>query len=70
MEVHIYFVILLNIFTGDKIEAGEVIAEVETDKAVAEVVSTKSGYLAKILAPSGSGFIAVGQASIWFKGSN
>lgn len=37
---------------GDKVKPGEVIAEIETDKATMEVESADSGVLAKILVPS------------------
>ncbi|KAJ9159858.1 hypothetical protein P3X46_025319 [Hevea brasiliensis] len=46
---------------GDKIEMGEVICEIETDKATLEFESLEEGYLAKILAPDGSKDVAVGQ---------
>ncbi|XP_021625730.1 dihydrolipoyllysine-residue acetyltransferase component 1 of pyruvate dehydrogenase complex, mitochondrial isoform X2 [Manihot esculenta] len=46
---------------GDKIEMGEVICEIETDKATLEFESLEEGYLAKILAPEGSKDVAVGQ---------
>ena len=38
---------------GDKIEAGDVVAEVETDKATVDYESVDEGYLAKILMPEG-----------------
>jgi pyruvate dehydrogenase E2 component (dihydrolipoamide acetyltransferase) len=38
---------------GDKVEQGEIILEVETDKAVIEVESPASGVLRKILVPEG-----------------
>ncbi|XVE68694.1 hypothetical protein DITRI_Ditri09bG0089500 [Diplodiscus trichospermus] len=46
---------------GDKIEVGDVICEIETDKATLEFESLEEGYLAKILAPEGSKDVAVGQ---------
>ena len=39
---------------GDKIEAGDVLAEIETDKATMEVEAVDDGILAKILVPAGS----------------
>jgi len=39
---------------GDKIEAGDVIAEIETDKATMEVEAVDEGTLAKILIPEGT----------------
>ncbi|ONI23729.1 hypothetical protein PRUPE_2G204600 [Prunus persica] len=47
---------------GDKIEVGDVICEIETDKATVEFECLEEGYLARILAPEGSKDIAVGQA--------
>nr|XP_048326142.1 dihydrolipoyllysine-residue acetyltransferase component 1 of pyruvate dehydrogenase complex, mitochondrial isoform X2 [Ziziphus jujuba var. spinosa] len=46
---------------GDKIEVGDVICEIETDKATLEFECLEEGYLAKILAPEGSKDVAVGQ---------
>lgn len=46
---------------GDKIEVGDVICEIETDKATLEFESLEEGYLAKILAPDGSKDVSVGQ---------
>ena len=39
---------------GDTIKAGEVIAEIETDKATMEVEAVDEGILAKILIPQGA----------------
>ncbi|MFK7968218.1 MAG: pyruvate dehydrogenase complex dihydrolipoamide acetyltransferase [Rickettsiaceae bacterium] len=39
---------------GDKISAGEVIAEIETDKATMEVEAVDEGIIAKILVPEGT----------------
>lgn len=44
---------------GDTVEAGEVIAEIETDKATMEVEAVDEGVLKKILVPAGSENIAV-----------
>lgn len=46
---------------GEKIEVGDVICEIETDKATLEFESLEEGYLAKILAPEGSKDVPVGQ---------
>ncbi|XP_073008727.1 dihydrolipoyllysine-residue acetyltransferase component 1 of pyruvate dehydrogenase complex, mitochondrial [Typha latifolia] len=46
---------------GDKIDVGDVLCEIETDKAVLEFESLEEGFLAKILAPEGSKDVAVGQ---------
>ncbi len=44
---------------GDDIKAGEVIAEIETDKATMEVEAVDEGILAKILVPEGAEGVAV-----------
>lgn len=46
---------------GDKIDVGDVLCEIETDKATLEFESLEEGYLAKILAPEGSKDVLVGQ---------
>lgn len=46
---------------GDKIEAGDVICEIETDKATVEFECLEEGFLAKILVPEGSKDVSVGQ---------
>src|SRR6195256_4444782 len=44
---------------GDKVKSGDVIAEIETDKATMEVEAVDEGTIAKILVPEGSADIAV-----------
>ncbi|ORX92947.1 hypothetical protein K493DRAFT_316277 [Basidiobolus meristosporus CBS 931.73] len=44
---------------GDKLEAGEVILEIETDKAQMEIEAQDDGILAKILVPTGTKGVAV-----------
>ena len=44
---------------GDKVESGDVIAEIETDKATMEVEATDEGTLGKILIPEGTADVAV-----------
>jgi pyruvate dehydrogenase E2 component (dihydrolipoamide acetyltransferase) len=44
---------------GDMVEAGDVIAEIETDKATMEVEATDEGKLAKILVAEGTEGVAV-----------
>jgi len=44
---------------GDKIKAGEVIAEIETDKATMEVEAVDEGILGKILIAAGTENVAV-----------
>src|SRR5438105_13985561 len=39
---------------GDKVKSGDVIAEIETDKATMEVEAGDEGTLAKILVPEGT----------------
>lgn len=44
---------------GDEVKAGQVIAEIETDKATMEVEAVDEGTLAKILVPAGTEGVAV-----------
>ena len=44
---------------GDTIKAGEVIAEIETDKATMEVEAVDEGTLTSILVPEGTEAVAV-----------
>ena len=44
---------------GDAVEAGDVIAEIETDKATMEVEAVDEGVLGKIVVPEGSEGVAV-----------
>jgi len=44
---------------GDAIKSGDVIAEIETDKATMEVEATDEGTLGKILVPEGTADVAV-----------
>src|SRR6186713_179032 len=46
---------------GDKIVAGDVIAEIETDKATMEVEAVDEGILAKIVVPEGTADVPVNQ---------
>src|SRR5215207_2235554 len=44
---------------GDQVKSGDVIAEIETDKATMEVEAVDDGTLAKILVPEGTQDVAV-----------
>src|SRR5262245_57806128 len=44
---------------GDAVKAGDVIAEIETDKATMEVEAADEGTLGKILVPEGTADVAV-----------
>ena len=44
---------------GDKVKAGQVLAEIETDKATMEVEAVDEGTLAKILVPAGTDGVKV-----------
>ncbi len=46
---------------GDAIKSGDVIAEIETDKATMEVEAVDEGILAKIVVPAGSQDVPVNQ---------
>src|SRR5688572_25566333 len=44
---------------GDAVKSGDVIAEIETDKATMEVEAVDEGTLGKILVPEGTADVAV-----------
>src|ERR1700674_4292760 len=44
---------------GDQVKSGDVIAEIETDKATMEVEGVDAGTLGKILVPEGPNDVAV-----------
>jgi len=46
---------------GDAIKAGDILAEIETDKATMEVEAVDEGTLGKILVPAGSENVAINQ---------
>ncbi|MGC1574548.1 MAG: biotin/lipoyl-containing protein, partial [Beijerinckiaceae bacterium] len=46
---------------GDTIKSGDVIAEIETDKATMEVEAVDEGVLAKIVVPEGTTDVPVNQ---------
>lgn len=46
---------------GDTVESGDVIAEIETDKATMEVETVEEGTIVQILVPEGSEDVPVGQ---------
>src|SRR6187402_3462685 len=46
---------------GDKVKPGDVIAEIETDKATMEVEAVEEGTLAKIVVPEGTADVPVNQ---------
>eukprot|EP01097_Dermamoeba_algensis_P009385 TRINITY_DN6608_c0_g1_i1.p1 TRINITY_DN6608_c0_g1~~TRINITY_DN6608_c0_g1_i1.p1 ORF type:complete len:384 (-),score=133.05 TRINITY_DN6608_c0_g1_i1:459-1439(-) len=46
---------------GDKLSVGDVLAEIETDKATMEMEFQEEGYLAKIIKPAGSQQVRVGE---------
>ncbi|MBT5766756.1 MAG: biotin/lipoyl-binding protein, partial [Kordiimonadaceae bacterium] len=49
-----------NFNEGDKVAPGDVLAEIETDKATMELETDEEGVLGKILVAEGSEGIAVG----------
>src|ERR1700676_2967729 len=46
---------------GDKVKAGDILAEIETDKATMEYEAVDEGTIAKLLVPEGTADIAVNQ---------
>ena len=51
---------------GDRIEEGEVLALIETDKSTMEMETPEEGYLAKIIVPAGSKDVPVNKVSVHF----
>ncbi|MGB2462620.1 MAG: biotin/lipoyl-containing protein, partial [Candidatus Puniceispirillaceae bacterium] len=49
-----------NVSVGDNVRSGDVIAEIETDKATMEVEAVDEGVVASILIAAGSENVAVG----------
>ena len=46
---------------GDQLEEGDLLAQIETDKATMEFETPEEGYLAKIFVPAGSRDVPIGQ---------
>ena len=46
---------------GDSVAAGDLLAEIETDKATMELEAVEDGILGKIIKPEGSGAIPVNE---------
>ena len=46
---------------GDKVKAGDILAEIETDKATMEYEAIEEGVIAKILVPEGTADVAVNE---------
>ena len=51
---------------GDKVEIGDVLVEIETDKAQMEFEAPEDGFLAKVLLPEGTKDVAVSTVSLYF----
>ena len=51
---------------GEQLNEGDVLAQVETDKAVMDMETPEEGYLAKILIPDGTKDIPVGGVSFLY----
>src|SRR5690242_16824546 len=47
---------------GDKVASGDILAEIETDKATMEFEAVDEGTVAKILIPQGTDGVKVGEA--------
>ena len=46
---------------GDTVSEGDLLAEIETDKATMEFETPEEGYLAKIIIPAGSKDVPIGK---------
>lgn len=51
---------------GEKLEEGDVLAQIETDKATMDFETPDEGYLAKIIAPAGTKDLPVGKVYIYY----
>ena len=54
----------LKVSAGDQVKPGQVVAEVETDKSIAEVEAERDGYVLEILHQEGD-HLAVGSVLLW-----
>lgn len=54
---------------GETVRAGEILVEIETDKAVMEVEAPSDGILDRILQPAGDGMVAVGTPIATMRGA-
>ncbi|VVC31395.1 Hypothetical protein CINCED_3A021160 [Cinara cedri] len=52
---------VLNGFVGEKLNEGDKLAEIETDKAIMDFETPEEGYLAKIVVPAGQKDVKVGK---------
>lgn len=48
---------------GDELSEGDVLAQIETDKATMDMETPREGYLAKILLPAGTKDIPLGKVN-------
>src|ERR1044072_5787699 len=53
---------------GDTVSSGDILAEIETDKATMEFEAVDEGKIARILVPEGSDGVKVETAGRWWKG--
>jgi pyruvate/2-oxoglutarate dehydrogenase complex dihydrolipoamide acyltransferase (E2) component len=54
---------------GDEVKSGDILAEIETDKATMEFEAVDEGTIAKILVPEGTDGVKVGRRSrCWRRG--
>lgn len=51
----------INFSSGDKLSEGDLLAEIETDKATMGFETPDEGYLAKIIVPAGTKNISIGK---------
>lgn len=55
----------VNKFTGEKLNEGDKLAEIETDKAIMDFETPEEGYLAKIIVAAGQKDVQVGKVCIF-----
>lgn len=52
-----------NLYIGDKLNEGDKLAEIETDKAIMDFETPEEGFLARILVAAGQKDIKVGKVN-------
>lgn len=66
MFIHVYYTetCFVVFILGDKLNEGDLLAEIETDKATMGFETPEEGYLAKILVTAGTKDVPIGKVSL------
>lgn len=57
---------ILFLSKGDKLNEGDLLAEIETDKATMGFETPEEGYLAKIIVPAGTRDVPIGKVTYYY----